>query len=247
MQLIITMAGTYRRFREAGYTEPKYLLPWRGRSILFHVLHHLLSGGAFDQVLLVANRRDLAYRRDIELEAERCGIDAARIEFIGDTNGQAVTALIGIDLLEEIAQPGDRRVVFHNVDTLIFNRDLHAVGETLRTRHGWIDTFPSSDPAFNYVRNDDFGLVQEIAEKRVISNSATSGLCAFADSNAYRRLVQSSDAAGDELHISDVYRRMIDRGGHIAIGQSAVGDTLVMGTPRQYEQHWRRAASAQAS
>lgn len=235
MHLIVTMAGSYRRFREAGYSTPKYLLPWRGHSTLYHVLSNLLADHAFDEILLVANHRDVAYRQEIETEAAACGIGPSRIAFIGDTSGQATTGLIGIELLEELTHSADRRVVFHNIDTIVMQRDLVTVGELLRSTDGWIDCFPSGSPAFSYVRFDRNGMVSEIAEKRVISDHATSGLYAFADMDRYRRLVQDTDPACDELYISDVYRAMIAEGARIACGLSLRGQTMVLGTPAQYE------------
>jgi CTP:molybdopterin cytidylyltransferase MocA len=67
------MAGVYRRFREAGYTTPKFLLPWRGRTVLDHILDGLLHGGAFAQVVLVANRRDEAHGEAIASCLDRVG------------------------------------------------------------------------------------------------------------------------------------------------------------------------------
>jgi NDP-sugar pyrophosphorylase family protein len=235
MNLIFCMAGLYRRFREAGYTEPKFLLPWHNATVLHHIVGELSRSEAFDQILLVANRRDRPYRDRILAELGPLGIGEERLVFVGDTDGQAATASTGIDLLDAIAAPADRRVVFHNIDTLVCGRDLRAVAALLQRCDGWIDTFTSADPAFSYVRCDDRDRVIEIAEKRVISDRATTGLYAFANADDFRRAVAHEDAGSGERYISDVYRSMIVDGKWIEAGCSRPEDTLIFGTPSQYE------------
>ena len=106
MHLVLCMAGIYRRFRVAGYALPKYLLPWRGRTILGHILDHLQAARAWDGVLLVGNSRDAAHAPAVAAELVRQGLDPAALLQIGDTAGQADTALVAVqELLRRGADP----------------------------------------------------------------------------------------------------------------------------------------------
>lgn len=235
MNMIFCMAGIYRRFREAGYTTPKYLLPWKGSTVLHHVLAPLL-GGPVSEAVLVANRRDEAWRADIERVMAEFAIPLDRLCLVGDTRGQAETAEIGCAHLDQVARPGDRRVLFHNVDTVVEGRDLAAIAATLAGHDGWIDTLTSDSPAYSYVSVDDSGLVREMAEKRVISPHATTGLYGFGSIDRYLEAMRRSVPERAELYISDVYRTMLAEGGRIAVGLPAPGArTIILGTPAEYE------------
>ena len=58
--LVLCMAGLYQRFRDAGFTTPKFLLPWHGTPLIEHILGHMLDPAAFDAIFCVANKRAVA-------------------------------------------------------------------------------------------------------------------------------------------------------------------------------------------
>jgi CTP:molybdopterin cytidylyltransferase MocA len=236
MNLIMCMAGLYRRFREAGYDKPKFLLEWRGTTVLGAILERLLEDGHFSSVLLLGNRRDAAHRPAVEAELRRLGLPADSLVLVGDTAGQAETARLGIAELDLRRRPIDRRVVFHNIDTVLEGRDLAAVAAVLACEDGYIDTFTASSPAYSYVGLDDDGLVCDMVEKVVISSHATSGFYGFHSMDRFCRDYADCQWPPGERYISSLYRTMLDRRARIRTNLGAVGeDTIVLGTPAEYE------------
>ena len=236
MILILCMAGIYRRFREAGYDRPKYLLPWDHATVLDAVMDGLLHDGAFTGAILIANQRDESWAESIRTVMDRHAIPPQHLLFTTDTAGQADTGLIGIDGLERLSVPADRPIVFHNVDTVLLNRDWHAVAASLAVDDGWIDTFDADSAAYSYVAVDAAMRVTAIAEKVAISRLATSGLYGFADANAYRAACVRSLADRGERYISGVYRTMLQDGACLRAGRPGPStDTLILGTPAEYE------------
>ena len=223
--LALCMAGLYRRFREAGYTTPKFLLPLRGRPILSHVVGEL----APERVLLVANQRD-----EPHADAIRAAVPNAVLKFIGDTEGQAQTAMEAAELA--LAQGwGNAPFVLHNIDTILYDRDLIRIGQFLRQADGFIDVFPADSPAYSYVRVDADNRVTEMAEKVVISNHAASGLSGFASPEAYLRdASNTTERTKGEFYISNVYSHMLARGARIQT-DPAPRRTVILGTPAEYE------------
>jgi hypothetical protein len=222
--VVLCMAGRYRRFRDAGYALPKYLLPARGRRILEWVV----DGLGPDGLLLVANNADLPHEPAIR----DCVPAGTEILWLGDTSGQAETAAHGAQRLvdDDVGGP----VLFHNVDTIVRGRDLGEIGQILRRADGFVDTFPSDSPAFSYVALDG-ERVTAIAEKVVISPHATSGLYGFASPQRYLGAA-STAVASREFYVSDVYRRMLEDGARIEVLPPAPGhETVVLGTPAEYE------------
>ena len=239
IDLVLCMAGIYRRFREAGYATPKFLLPWRGRTVLDHILAKLLSGGAFNRVILVANRRDQDHHEAVAACLAGVGCPIGGLTWVGDTRGQAETASLGLDHRDRLGGH-DGPVAFHNIDTILQGRDWGQVARRLAEDEGgldgWIDVFPARSPAFSYVDLGADGLVREIAEKRVISSHATTGFYAFASGRIYREAAAKAQVAGSEFYISDVYRAMLMAGQRIGAGNGGgSASTLILGTPAEYE------------
>ena len=219
------MAGLYRRFREAGYTTPKFLLPLRGRSILAHIVDELSP----ERLLLVANERDLPHA-----DAIRAAAPGAVLKFIGDTEGQAQTAMEAASLALAQGWGGDP-LVFHNVDTILYDRDLRRIGQILREADGFIDVFDADSPAYSYVRVDADNWVTEMAEKVVISRHATTGLYGFASPESYLSHARATtERTKGEFYVSNVYSRMLAQGCRIRI-EPVPRRTVILGTPAEYE------------
>jgi len=236
VNLILCMAGLYRRFREAGYAIPKFLLPWEDETILSEILGRMLADGVFSSLTLVGNRRDSAHRPAIEAILRDHGQSPDALVLNEDTIGQAETALIGIEALERRLEPNDRRIVFHNIDTILLGRNYRSIAVQLQASDGFIDVFPSDSPAFSYVRIDDDGMVSDIAEKRVISAHATSGFYGFASIELYRKAYASCTWTGQERYISDLYRSLLASGARLRADEGGPeAQTIVLGTPAEYE------------
>lgn len=226
-EVVLCMAGLYRRFRDAGYDTPKYLLPLGDRTILGEVIAAL---GPPRRLLLVANQRDRAWE-----DALRAAAPGAGLRWIGDTSGQAETAAFGARAVLE--EGWDGPIVFHNIDTVLRGRDLARIGERLARADGYVDVFPADDPAYGYVALDGDRVVR-IAEKEVISPHATSGLYGFASARVYLDAFAATVQTGREFYVADVYRTMLARGQRVEADPRPSGETLVLGTPAEYEA-WR--------
>lgn len=232
--LVLCMAGLYRRFREAGYDRPKYLLDWQGGTILDRIIETMTTDGAYDILLLVANSRDLAHRDILGAHAAKANVAQHRIMFIEDTGGQAETAFISAQQLIAMGA-GNDPVVFHNIDTILEGRDHQMLVRGLEFAEGHIDLMRAADPAYSYVALDAMKLVTEIAEKRVISNHATTGLYGFQSPEFYVEAFQAAKPS-TEFYISDVYRALLDKSAFI-LGEypPAGARTIILGTPAEYE------------
>lgn len=222
--VVLCMAGLYRRFRDAGYTIPKFLLPMGDRTILGEVI----AGLGPDRLLLVANERDRAHEPAI-----RAAAPGAELRWIGDTSGQAETAAIGARAAAALGWDGP--LLFHNIDTVVRGRDLERIGRILARAEGFVDVFDRSDPAYSYVRVEGARVV-EIAEKVVISNHATTGLYGFSSPATYLEACAATTPVGREFYVSDVYRTLLQQGHRVEIDPDATDlETLVLGTPQEYE------------
>ena len=230
MNLIITMAGRYVRFIEEGYKIPKFLLPWGVRSILHEILWELTRGGAFDAVYLVANKRDEIYMPHVRRILSDLRIPKENLFLVGDTSGQAETAKVGVEKAKMLKGELSGPVVFHNIDTVLYGRDLSGLPLLLKENMGYIDIIRASHHDYSYVLANERGQVEAIVEKVVISEQATSGLYAFGDVHHFLDYYNS-----DEHYLSDVYQKMINDGQSVRVGDLYTEkETIVLGTPLEY-------------
>jgi len=228
------MAGLYSRFSDAGYTKPKYLLTnKKGEAILSVVVSNILDSYSFDNILLVANKRDIKYRKHIDDCIK--SYKNATVVFVDDTKGQAHTTELGIEHLKGCCVSVDKKLVIHNIDTIIVNRDFCKIARLLDKYDGLIDVIESSNPGYSYVLSDENRVISKIVEKEVISDFATTGLYCFSDYDEYSYFFNSATFLKDELYVSDVYIRYIENGCKIFSYKAEFGHTYESGTPEQYE------------
>lgn len=223
MDLIITMAGKYKRFRDEGYNLPKYLLPWGRKSILETILLQLNKNNVFNDICLVASKRDEIYAPHIRDIIDGQKIPQNNLFFIEDTKSQTETAHVALTKTDPKGP-----VVFHNIDTILCNRNFLNLGSLLKKYDGIIDIFKSSNHKYSYVLTEN-SLVKLIKEKMVISDKATSGLYGFKSASLFRKYYNEQE------YISGLYSDMIeDECRIITTPLHSEDNTIVLGTPSEY-------------
>jgi len=237
VDLVICMAGKNTRFHDLGYDIPKYLLPLPNISVIRSIITNLDHGKNFNQIYLVAHERDVHFKRELIQILTQLGISSENLFYIGETKGQAETAFIASGL---IRQEKKLPIVFHNADTILFDRDMHLVKKQLDNGFGFIDTFISDNKKYSYVDLDKDRIIK-IAEKKVISEYATSGLYGFASCIDYQKYYLefnsslSSANNTSEIYISDVIKYMILKDKIFKTNPINPNQkTLVLGSPKEY-------------
>jgi len=235
MNLIIPMAGKYLRFKNAGYTLPKYLLPLgNGKTIFQEIMEQLVSGYSFENIIFVANENDSQYEKEIALAIKKSGINEYNLLFIGDTKGQAETAFLGINKLNK-KRCKSKKIVIHNIDTVLYDRSMHHINELLDVYSGYIDVFNADDDKYSYVKTNSNNVITDIKEKEVISNKATTGLYVFKDLNEYEKYYKQIQT-DREYYISYLYELMLLDKKEITVN-TKMENTIILGTPGEYEQN----------
>jgi len=236
INVLLCLAGQGQRFIDAGINQPKFLLKNNeNESILELILNNLLKS-RIKKIFLLLNKRHLKYEAEIREIISKYKEIKSEIFFINDTNGQAETAFIGVNLILDIhPEINYESVAFHNGDTIICNRQFNKFIDD--NHHDWvgmIDTFHSNDPAFSYVKSNS-NEITEIKEKLVISNMATTGFYLFKNFSTYIEIYKECNFHGQESYISYIYGQMIRKGLKIYnLYNENPKHTVVLGTPKEY-------------
>ena len=229
MNLILTMAGTYSRFRKFSYEIPKYLLPLGNRTVLHYVMKEFARCRNFDNVLLIANNRDKRFYYQVKLTAEELfGESSVEIVYIDDTEGQALSCAEGLSKCTNIDYSSP--CIVHNIDTVLLNRDFNLFLNMGDAVCG-VDIFEASSDSYSYVLSEGDRVVA-IREKMVISDTASSGCYAFVNREILEQCLNYK-----ELYISQCIQVLADNGFVVKLiptYPNKNSDTVVLGTPEEY-------------
>jgi hypothetical protein len=234
--IVIPMAGLSRRFAEAGYTRPKFMLDLHGRSVFAHAV------GSFARFF--ASLPFLFVLRDVQgtaafvaAECRALGIsDHAIVTLDAPTAGQADTVALG--LRRAAIGAGDPVTIF-NIDTFRPGFDFPR-GFDASAVDGYLEVFRGGGPNWSYVRPSAPGSdrVAETAEKRPISDLCCTGLYHFAragDFLAATAAFARERATLAELYVAPIYNHLIAAGADIRFAEIAPSEVLFCGVPAEYE------------
>jgi dTDP-glucose pyrophosphorylase len=230
--VVTTMAGSGRRFRDAGFQRPKYMLEVRGRS-LFSWSQSSLVGfrdAGYRWIFVVLRSDDAAPW--IRNEAASAGIiDPTVVELDEPTDGQATTVLRAREAIGDPASP----IVVYNIDTFVDPAWLRP--EDVRG-DGWIPCFPGKGDGWSFARTGEDGRVREVREKSRISDHASIGLYYFGSFRLYESIYRRHHGAGSaaersERYVAPLYNTLIAEGGEVRIQELPPEAVHPIGTPDQ--------------
>ncbi|MGE0714170.1 MAG: glycosyltransferase family 2 protein [Alphaproteobacteria bacterium] len=241
--IVIPMAGLSRRFADAGYSRPKYMLDLRGRSVFAHAVGSFRTYFASEPFLLIV--RDVAGTPDfVRAECRALGIRAADVVTLDEpTRGQAETVALG---LEAAAVPAGEPVTVFNIDTFRPGFRFPAFD---RTVDGWLEVFPGSGLNWSYVRPmPGSDRVVQTTEKVPISDLCCTGMYHFGSAGLFRETYDAyaADAADGptELYVAPMYNLAIAGGADIRYARIDPGEVIFCGVPAEYEALLREPAAA---
>ncbi|WP_034360077.1 glycosyltransferase family 2 protein [Deinococcus phoenicis] len=229
------MAGHGSRFRDAGYSLPKYQIEVHGRTLFEWSLLSLRDFTRIDASFTFVALRAHTVRPFVEAMAGRLGLASVRVVELDEvTDGQATTVLAAAPGLAENAP-----LLIYNIDTFVDPRAIRAADWQ---GDGWIVCFPGAGSGWSFARTvSEHDLrVTEVREKQRISPHASVGLYGFSSLALYTRAYHTyyADAARlekGEKYIAPLYNQLLawQRPVYVsAVGQGAV---YPLGTPEEVQ------------
>ena len=246
-QLVIPMAGSGSRFRDAGYPLAKPLLPIRGvpmyQVVLANVLHDSVRN-----VVIVA-RAEWRLEPTIRALSASSGLHIELIEVEQTTGGPAETVEFAIPHLK----PGVPVVVANSdqyVDASL--NDFYALCQ-MEDVAGVILAMEDDDPKWSYVAVDESGRATQVREKKVISPLATVGIYGFSSPETlcqgFRAMRQAGDQTNGEWYVAPSYNYMIADSQTVRVVNLGPIGTVMhgLGIPVDYENFLSSSVSQAAA
>tara|TARA_R110002153_G_scaffold222001_5_gene374397 strand:- start:607 stop:1329 length:723 start_codon:yes stop_codon:yes gene_type:complete len=226
---IYCLAGKGKRFTTQNITLPKYLLKLEsGETILERSLTEFHFSNEVN-IFIVINEAHKDFVGEIEKELSKFN-NFHQIISTPDTKGQAETGFIGCNMITN-----DYPIFFFNGDTILKSRDISLMSNDLKQNYtGAIDAFIEDKDHFSFIKLTEEDYVVEIAEKKVISKFATTGLYGFSSKEIYTKYYRELKTK-NEMYISDIYKLMLSHNEQIKgyVYKNTL-DTIILGTPEEY-------------
>jgi NDP-sugar pyrophosphorylase family protein len=232
VNVIITMAGLGKRFRDAGYDVPKYCIEAHGKTLFdwsLLSLRSFIQQGASFFFIVRAEDQAVSFIRQ---HAARLGIEHVLILEIDHlTDGQATSAMLAEPLIEDRESP----FLVYNIDTFVHPDSLPA---NAPRGHGWVPCFPGKGEGWSFAAAASDKKITEIREKVRISEHATIGLYWFSSFSLYRRVYADyySDTTRiekGEKYIAPMYNQMIKTDGLVYLHEVPFDAVIPLGTPSE--------------
>jgi dTDP-glucose pyrophosphorylase len=202
------MAGAGSRFEQAGYTFPKPLIDVMGKPMIQTVVDNINVKARYIFIVQKTHSEKYNLATMLNLISPECVV----VQVDGLTEGAASTTLLAKEFINNdeplLLANSDQ---FVNWDSSEFMFYMHST-----KADGGILTFHSTHPKWSYAKLDSSGIVQEVAEKKPISNHATVGIYYWAKGSDYvkyaEQMINKNIRTNNEFYVCPVFNEAIQDG-----------------------------------
>lgn len=205
LNILIPLAGSGKRFKEAGFTFPKPLIEINGKPMIQNVIENLNIVANWIFIVQKEHYNKYNLKNLLKNLQRNCKI------VISDslTQGAACTSLLAKNLINN-----KKPLLIANSDQIIeWNSDEFMYFFKNSQSDGGILTFESTHPKWSYVKLNRSNIVIEVAEKNPISNNATCGIYFWKKGSDYvkyaEQMINKNIKINNEFYICPVYNEAI--------------------------------------
>lgn len=236
--IIIPMAGLSKRFKNAGFELPKYMLNANGKTLFEHSVQSFEKYFNKEKFLFIA--LDVYDTKNFVLNCcRKMGLSDFQLIILDEpTRGQAETVYLG--LKKAIISEYEPLLIF-NIDTFRPNYTYPKVFD-INNIDGYLETFIGEGQNWSNIlpENKMLQTVKFTAEKQAISNYCCSGIYYFKFCGDFYKVfvkhksINPNDLQGGEYYIAPMYNDLITEGKDIRYTVIDCNDIIFCGTPEEY-------------
>ena len=208
MNVLIPMAGAGSRFQQAGYTFPKPLIEVRGKPMIQVVVENLNVDARHIFVVQKTHYEQYNLKHLLGLISPGCEI----VQVDGMTEGAACTTLLAKEFIDN-----DEPLLYANSDQFLdwdSNEFMYAM-EADEVDGGML-TFTATHPKWSFAKLGDEGFVTEVAEKKPISDIATTGIYYWKHGSDYvkyaEQMIANNTKVNNEFYVCPVFNEAVNDG-----------------------------------
>ena len=225
LNILIPMAGAGTRFADAGYIFPKPLIEIDKKPMIQWVVESLNIKANYIFIIQKKHQEKYNVKSVLQILKPNCKI----IELDEITQGAACTTLLAKKFINN-----DNPLIIANSDQYIeWNSAKSIYNFVTKKLDGAILTFEAIHPKWSYAKCNENNFVEEVAEKKVISNNATVGVYYWNKGSEYvkyaEQMIDKNIRVGKEFYVCPVFNEAIQDKKKIKIEK--VNDMWGLGTP----------------
>ena len=229
MNILIPMAGAGKRFADAGFIFPKPLIEINNKPMIQWVIESLNIEGKFIFIVQKEHQEKFNIKSVLKILKPNCEI----IELDKITEGAACTTLLAKKYINN-----KNPLIIANSDQFIkWNSAKTIYDFTSKNLDGGILTFESIHPKWSYAKCDKNQIVEEVAEKKVISKNATVGVYYWKHGSDYvkfaENMIKKNIRVNNEFYVCPVFNEAIKKNKIIKI--SEIEEMWGLGTPQDLQ------------
>lgn len=228
------MAGAGSRFQQMGYTFPKPLIEVEGKPMIQQVVENLNFGDEHRHIFIVQKEHYDRFALNYLLPLIKPNCEIIQVDKV--TEGAACTALLAKEFIDN-----DDRLLIANSDQVI---DWMETPSPLYDRDidGGVYVFNATHPKWSFVKVDATNKVLEVAEKKPISDIATTGIYFWRRGKDFVRcaeqMIEKNIRVNNEFYIAPVFNEIIAE--DKLIGIEYVNKMWGIGTPEDLKTYLDR-------
>lgn len=202
------MAGRGSRFSKEGYSLPKPLIEFNGKTMIENVLENL----NLDANYIFIVHQDHIEKFGIDEILKKIKPNSKIISVNEVTEGAACTALLAEKYID------DKTLMIINCDQMIHDFSFQHIIEFLEytKSDGLLGTYLSTSPKNSFLKVDENGIVTQVEEKVVISDIALIGLHIWKNGKDFvisaKEMIKNNDTYNGEFYISKTFNYLIKKG-----------------------------------
>jgi dTDP-glucose pyrophosphorylase len=216
LNIVVPMAGRGSRFANAGYKDPKPLIPVGGKPMIEWVIDNVRPSQPRRYIFICLAEHLQTYPAVPATLRRLCpGCEIVTVDQV--TEGAACTVLLARPFIDN-----DEPLMIANADQFVeLKIDDYLAEMEAQKADGLIMTFWADHPKWSYCRMRADGLVGEVVEKQVVSNEATVGIYNFRRGKDYVRAADAMIAknlrVNNEFYVAPTYNQLIAEGRKVVV------------------------------
>ena len=225
---IFPAAGKGQRFRDVGIDTPKPLILVNDIPLLIWAISNFDIRDS-DQIWIICFKAH-GIREFFTINYPALAKRIKFIEISEITNGPATTVSLAVKEIDD-----SESIIVANTDQYVF-ADLTDFSNSVRKGEfeGDILTMNATGSQWSYLTKDSNNLVDNVIEKKQISDEATVGIYGFSKSiyfkKSYEKMVNLNDRVNNEFYVAPLYNYMIQNNQKIISHNIGTVGNQVMGT-----------------
>ncbi len=228
MNIVMPMAGRGSRFADVGHRVPKPMIEVKGKPMYAWAMDSLPLALARSVVFICLKEHLEGFGLEEDIRKRYAALNPVILPLTKVTQGQACTVL---EAREQIDR--DEPLIIYNADTWCRTSMAKTLPTLPKSVAGVLGVFEAPGDKWSFARTDAQGRVVEVAEKKRISNLASTGLYHFTSGAEFvaeaDAMITANERVNNEFYVAPVYNRMIAKGRDVRV--DVAEEVWVLGTP----------------